>query len=228
MNGERPSFAAGHAPSKELSADPKEKAPGGDDVAGLRRGRRRGDNGGSGTEKVHPLGGGDSSESPSFWKRRGAPDETEMTGSSFKKLQAIQEKEHESSASGSGSGSSPHSEPGVGRAGGPGSSSDCGSGSGSRRGYRSGSGSRSDFSRSRSSGSGSAVSWGSFEQITDKRVNEFFEKGTNYQDWIQHPNDSDCAAPCPVQQSTLTEDMLLNAPNASDRWEVRENLWISN
>ncbi|KAJ6004276.1 hypothetical protein N7499_000345 [Penicillium canescens] len=77
------------------------------------------------------------------------------------------------------------------------------------------------------SGSGSgSVSWGSFEEITEELVDGFLAKGTNYQDWIQFPNDEDCAAPCPVPMSILTTDIMLNTPDPADRWEVRENGWI--
>jgi hypothetical protein len=214
IHGERLSFAVRHASEADPKANPKPEAFGGGD--------------GSGSPKEGEIRAGLASGFPSPWKKRGASERVEVGEPSVKRRRSNEETEAEPSGSGSGSDSGPPSrsgEPGEpGGSGGSGSGSGSGSHNGGRSGSRSGSGSR--FSRSSETGSGSAVSWGSFEEITEELVDDFFTKGTNYQDWIQFPNDEDCAAPCPVQVSSLTADIMLNCADAADRWEVRENNWI--
>ena len=204
IDGEIFSYAVRHASKAEPKPDLKPEAFGGGD--------------GSGSPKEDKNRGESASGFPSPWKKRGASVGIEVGGPSVKRRRSNEETEAEPSGSRSG---------GPGGSGGSGGSG-SGSGSGPHRGRRSGSGSgsRSRSSRSSETGSGSAVSWGSFEEITEELVDDFFAKGTNYQDWIQFPNDEDCAAPCPVPMSTLTIGKMLNSPGPADRWEVRENSWI--
>ncbi|KAJ9489539.1 hypothetical protein VN97_g3743 [Penicillium thymicola] len=62
--------------------------------------------------------------------------------------------------------------------------------------------------------------------MTTEMINIFRQKGTDYQSWINFPEDTNCQKPCIVSPSTLQMQQLIHPSDDRHRWDVYCNEWV--
>ncbi|KGO78030.1 hypothetical protein PITC_025580 [Penicillium italicum] len=62
--------------------------------------------------------------------------------------------------------------------------------------------------------------------MTKEMINIFRQKGTDYQTWINSPDDTNCERPCIVSPSTIAMHHLIRPSDASNRWDAYCNEWV--
>lgn len=61
---------------------------------------------------------------------------------------------------------------------------------------------------------------------TTEMINIFRQKGTDYQSWINSPEDTNCQRPCIVSPSTLQMHQLIHPSDDRHRWDAYCNEWV--
>lgn len=62
--------------------------------------------------------------------------------------------------------------------------------------------------------------------MTTEMINIFRQKGTDYQSWINSPEDTNCQRPCIVSPSTLQMHHLIHPSDDKHRWDAYCNEWV--
>ncbi|KAJ5958725.1 uncharacterized protein N7479_005875 [Penicillium vulpinum] len=62
--------------------------------------------------------------------------------------------------------------------------------------------------------------------MTKEMITIFRQKGTDYQNWINYPDDKDCRRPCIVSPSTLKMDELIRPSDDRNQWDAYFNALV--
>ncbi|KGO45646.1 hypothetical protein PEX2_043790 [Penicillium expansum] len=61
---------------------------------------------------------------------------------------------------------------------------------------------------------------------TEEMINIFRQKGTDYQTWINSPEDTNCHRKCVVSPSTIKMHQLIRPSDPRNRWDAYCNQWV--